>query len=230
LTEIDAGIIKILGVAKETTVNAGVEGKVVSVIKDKQVNILTSVLKVLPFKIYGGEVQGVLFYLDSKSEEGGDLNDSIVTIDFEADRKYLRNLALSGVQGVIMGGVDDSLLAGISDDGLWGMTLCILEGYGNIRMNKKLASACLDNDGSLCFIDNKKNELVLTNISKRIKFKEGFFIKRFDIGDRVQAFEIDNWGVYGKVIDISSDFVRLEIESKEQGQIVEVHRNNLLIC
>lgn len=233
LSGIDAGIVRILGVAKESTIYTGVTGRVVSVIKNKQVNVLTEVLRIKTFRIFGRSIQGELFHInDEKVKLGTNLSESIILLNFEVRKEYLRELAMVGVQGIVAGSIDSSLLSLVTKEGLWGMTLCLIEGFGSIRMGETLLSDLRKSDGKLCLIDDKDKELVLTGISdtKTSKHKGGVFIRNVKVGDSVQVFDNRNWGVYGEVEEISGDFVKVIILKGGKKVVMEINQNNLLSC
>lgn len=233
LSEIDAGFLKIHSVAKESTINAGVNGQIVSVVRDKQVDILTSVFKIKPFRISGNDVQGEMFFLSEKKRKiGPNLSDGIMALNFGTEARYLRELALAGVKGIIVGGVDSRLVEDIASEGLFGMTVCIIEGFGDVGIDGELISALKSNDGKLCLIDKRHNELVLTmdaNKGKTSSNGEKQSVGDLKVGERVQILDSSNWGEYGEVVDISSDIVRVKIIMRNLEKVVEVDINNLLI-
>lgn len=235
LSEIDAGILKILGVAKETTINAGVEGKVISVIKNKQVDILCKVLRIRPFLGFGDDVQGELFFLndpsvagsmeESKVEIGANLKGEIIVLNFRPDFEFLRKLAMAGVIGLIMGGVSSSLLGNISSSGLWGVSVCVLEGFGDIDIDKDFSKVLKKNDGFLCLLDMKRQELVLSCTKSKIdSVPNKMLLKSLDTGDRVQIYGEKLWGAYGYVKEVTNEFVSVKCD---KGKVIEVSANNL---
>jgi hypothetical protein len=232
LSDIEAGFLKILGVAKENTISAGVEGKVVSIIQNRQIDILTTALKIKPFRIYGGGIQGEMFIIEDKRVKiGANLCDGIIALNFKVEKEYLRELALAGVRGIVIGGIESDYVKEMTSEGLWGMSVCILEGFGDIKIDVDFLPILRENDGKLCLIDAEEGEFVLTNL------RDGFILSRnkllwgeLAIGGKVQIFIAKHWGAYGKVEAISGEMakIRLEVEGPEQS--VEIHENNLLIC
>lgn len=232
LSEIDGGFLKILGAAKESTSYSGAEGKVVSVMRNKKVDILTKVLKIRPLMVFGHDVQGELFFIESqKSKVGANFSEGLIVLNFTPDREYLRELALLGVEGVIVGSVEAAVLEDISTSGLWGMTLCILEGYGDISANGEVLDVLKKNDGYFCLIDKRSKELILSRVAQKgISLVKKNLVESLKIGSKVQVFDVENWGSYGVVEDLSGTFAKVKIGDKSLNQKVEVNINNLLLC
>lgn len=234
LSEIDRGIIKILGVAKETIIHSGVRGKVLGIIKDKQVIIATKVLRMKPFGIWGDNIQGDLFYLGKKGviERKVDLKGSIVVTDDNLDMEDYKQIALAGVKGIISGGIERDILDQIILERYFGMSICILEGYGNFRLSKQYATILERNDGHICQIDPSNKEIVLTNIEgiDDTFNKTQRLIKKVKVNDRVQAFDGDHWGMYGIVKSMDSEFVEINPEIQSLDKTVSIHKDNLVLC
>jgi hypothetical protein len=230
LEEIDAGILTIMDVAKEATVNSSVNGTVVSVIKNKQVDILCKVLRVYPFAIFGPNVQGELFYLDEKQDKieiGENLKDSIIAFNFSPNVQLLRKLAMVGVSGIVVGGVNSNILANVNSSGLWGMTICIVEGIGNIPIDKKFLTFITKNDGYLCLLDSKEQVLIMTNAGESSFGKDQVkLVKRIELNDRVQILGSNTRGEYGIVKEIGSEFIKVKTD---RGKVLDIDLLNLVV-
>lgn len=230
LSEIKNGILVILDVAKETTVNSGVNGNVASVIRNKYIDILCRVLKVKPFFIKGKSVQGELFYLEKEEaniEIGTNLRGGIVVIDFRPNTELLRRLALADVSGIIVGGMRSKLLSEMNSHGLWGMTVCAIEGFGNIAIGENLRSILSKNDNYLTLLDTKRAELILTKVKKSKESKtRNKLVREVKLKDRVQILDTRAWGEYGIVEEIHKYAVKVRADKKD---IMEVSIHNLVL-
>ncbi len=244
LSEIDSGILKILSVATESTINAGIEGEVVSVIKNKHVNILSEVLEISAFECVGRDVQGELFFLDDDSvidlgkdefkvnnknedsdkiEVGENLNGGIVAMNFSPSEEFIRKLIISGVGGIITGGIDYKIKRMVSESDV---TICNLSGYGKIAIEKKTVGELKTNDGFLCSIDIKENNLLLTNVTKGSLSEALGLVRNLEIGDKVQILDTERWGEYAIVKEINR--YKAVVRSK-RGKRYNIHYNNLLL-
>ena len=242
LSEINSGILKIYDVAKETTINAGVEGKVIRVIKDKEIGILCRVLKIIPFKIFGNTISGELFFLDNDKEEevldsnnnieiGSNLKGSIIALKFNSSFKFLRKLAIYGVKGIITAGISLQILDNIKKDGLWGMSIFVLNCYGISEFDSNMLKYIKINDGSLCIIDKKNKELILTNTpdkkeSENIVSNSKTFLKNYDIGAKVFIINENYFGEYGVIEGMEQNNVKVKVNN---GKIIEEVENNLIL-
>jgi hypothetical protein len=226
LSEVHLGFIKILDVAQLCSVNSGVEGKVVSIIKSKQIGIVSEVLIVKPFWIFGESWQSELYHIDikdSRVEMGENLKDSTVFLENYdlKDEKLLRRLATIGVQGIILASVTMSLRQKVDEQGLWGMNLCVIEGFGSLEINERLAQLLKMNDGRLCLLDSEKQELILTKYDKRTftPEKKQRFLVKVKVGLDVQVFEEENWGAYGEIESIEDGFVSVKLQNKSSVHV-----------
>ncbi|MFC1780173.1 hypothetical protein ACFLY9_00550 [Patescibacteria group bacterium] len=230
LEEIDAGILTIMDTAKEATVNSGVNGTVVSVIKNKQVDILCKVIRVYPFAILGSNVQGELYYLDKKQDKvelGENLKNSIIVFNFSPDAQLLRKLAMVGVTGIIVGGINSNILTNIDSSGLWGMTICIVEGIGDILVDREFIKFITKNDGYLCLLDSKEKVFVMTNAGESIPSEDRVkLVKRIEVNDRVQILDGLTRGEYGVVKEIGSEYIKIKTD---KGKVFDVDLLNLVV-
>lgn len=231
LDYIDSGIIKILSAASETIIYAGTEGKVVSVIRDRHVVISTSALLVSAKHIFGESVQGELLFLNSENREQieQDFSGSIIVPDFQVDLEYLRSLAIAGAKGVILGGLDSSFKNELTPEGLWGMTIFITEGFGDIQINNVLSKLLAKNDGRISFIDSSGERIILTNTTGYEKrFEKQPFFKDISIGDEVQIFHSEYFHFYGIVDELEDDFVTVRIYRWGQERRVKLPIYNII--
>jgi len=235
LADIDSGILKLMDVAKETTLSAGVSGKVISVIKNSNVDILCRVNRIKVFKVFGRGVQGEMYILSNACkyegkkkgdiEIGTNLKGSVVVLKSVFDLKFLRRLATVGVSGVILAGVTTKITNELSSDGLWGMTLCILDAYGKIDIVEQMGYL-ESNDGSLALIDIEDKELILTNFKDDEKETYSGFVKELENNDRLFLLNEENYGNYAYAVDIRSDKCKVRLHN---GRFVEVTYDNVVI-
>lgn len=229
LSSIDAGIVKILNAASETTIYSGVEGAVTSIIRDQRVLIETPVFKIDVANVFGESVQGELFYIDNEHSEDieQDFSGGVVVPDFKVDKAYLRELALAGVEGIVLGGLDSSLLTSLSDEGLWGMTVCVTEGFGNIQIHDKTLQLIRRNDGRLCAV-NSDDTLILTCEADEALTNHDQILKTLSSGDSVQVFDSQYFGFYGIVESLDDTSVKVKVYRWGQERIISVDPNNIL--
>ena len=231
LSEIENGFLKILGPAREKIVHAGLRGSIFSVLRHKMVQIETSVMKVKPFTIIGESIQGELLYLkDQEIKLGEDLHESIIVIDFKIDKNFLRKLALSGVRGVIVGGLHRKFIDQRDELGLGGITICIMHGYGNLSLDVDLVQKLKQNDGYVCLLDARHGELILPNVGEKEEKngKEQRLLNNLKKGQKVSIFTFGLWGHRGIVDKVVGDFVSLRLDKPFKNRKVEVHINNIL--
>jgi hypothetical protein len=228
LDEVDSGFVKVLGVAKEATIQAGIDGRVVSAIRNKHIDILTTVLRFKPFGIFGDTVQGEMYYIDQKEKIGPNLSKGIIICDFKVDAVYLRDLALSGVIGVVTGGIDFGLSHRIKSGDWWGLSIVVTEGFGNLRIGEDILSVLKINDGYLCLIDSAKEEIVLTNVQEDKDIKNQTLVKPLEIGSKVCIFDSTLWGVYGEVQEIGGEYIKVYTKQDDKEKSVDVHIDNLI--
>ncbi|MBN2016243.1 hypothetical protein JW766_05440 [Candidatus Dojkabacteria bacterium] len=233
LSEIKSGILRILGVAKEQTISAGIGGKVVSIIKDRQLGIECEVLKFKVVSLWGETVQGEMFYLDEKCdkvETGKNLNGDILILGMKPKMEFLRKLAIAGVSGVILPSISTKLIKELELEklGLWGMTLCITEGFGTgLSFSKFFISLARKNDGYIGLIDSKNDEIIFTNLKDIPEsVKNPVLVDEVEIGDPVQILDEGAWGKWGKVIEVSDKVVRVEVEGSRE---IETSIHNLVL-
>jgi hypothetical protein len=186
------------------------------------------------FEIWGDNIQGDLLYFGKKGviESKTDLKGSIVVIDDNLDTQDYRQIALAGVKGIISSGIGRDILDQIILERFFEMSICVLEGYGNFSLNKKYIAILKKNDGHICQIDPANKEIVLTNVEgiDDTPNKTQKFIKKVKVGDRVQAFDVDHWGMYGIVKSMDSEFIEINPEIRSLDKTVSIHRDNLVLC
>lgn len=236
LSDIGSGILKLMGVAKETTLNAGISGKVISVIRNHNVDILCRVLKIKSFKVFGRDIQGEMYIIKDlekyKGEEktdievGTNLRNSIVVLETIPKMQFFRKLATVGVAGVVVGGATSEIIDELSSDGLWGMTLCVLDAYGNLDIDDELMRCFEDNDGFLALINRKKKDLILTNFEDADDDINPHFTKDIEIGDKLFLLSEKNYGTYAYAVDTDSQKCKVRLKT---GRFIEVDYENIVI-
>lgn len=231
LSLVESGILRILGEARESTLSAGVDGKVKSIIQQKFIIISTDVLRVRASSTYGRTVQGELFYLSELDTENLEPNftGGIIAIDFKIQLSVLRELALLGVRGIIVGGMDSDVLSVVDEDGLWGMTVCVTEGFGNIQIHRSLQTLFAYNDGRLILLDPKVDELILTKGSKKYLPEKQLLCRELKVGDSVQIFESEYFGLCGVVEAIMEEIIKVKTARWGQERLVTVNKDNIVI-
>jgi len=234
LSNIDSGIIKFMGVAKEMTLNSGVNGKVVSIIRNSDVNILCHALRIKAFKIFGNSVQGEMYIVKVAEEDeekinieiGSNLKGSIVLLDSCHSMKFFRKLATVGVSGVIQGGIRREIINELNKEGLWGMTLCVLGSYGEKSIDNNLLDHLMRNDGALTIINNDKKELVLTNFDKDQEHSYSRLVKRVEVGDRFFILDSRYYGMFSEAVEVNDSYCKVSLEN---GKMIKVDYANLAV-
>jgi hypothetical protein len=232
LSEVSSGFIRIMGAGVETTIQSGVKGKIYSVLSSKYVDIETPVVKVKPYKIFGESVQGEMYLLSSdKQAIGPNLSGGIVLCSFDRwDEVFLRSLALNGVVGVIVSSIDYSLLEQVKSAGFWGMTIIVIEGLGEIPYNPETLEIFEENDGYLSNVDHLKKEIILTNVFQSEKNGLQKFVKKLEVGNKVQVFSSTSWGSYGIVEEIVGETVKVYTKHRLKNESIEVSAYNVVVC
>lgn len=226
LDEINLGFLKILGISKESAVQSGVEGIVTSAIKNKNISIETHVLKLKPFLILGKSVQGEIYHVTKRQNIGPNLADSILLCNFNVDAAYLRELALNRVAGIIVPGIDTLLVERLKLERLWGLSIVIMEGYGELNLDTDTLELLKMNDGFLSIMDTKEQEIVLTNFRKDDLKKDESTLASLNTKNRVQISSFDSWGAFGAVEKIRDQVAEVALESSNKK--VKVHISNLI--
>ncbi len=228
LSQIDSGILIILGEAVEKTLSSGLEGKVVNIIKGRRIGVECKVVRIMPFVIYGKSVQGNIYFVKSFGagiESNSIYKNSIVILDYLPEAEYVKNLALAGVNGIIVSSITDSLRHFVTNEGLFGATICSLDGFGEIVYDQSLKTIFSANDGHFGMIDSRNGELIFTNTTNAKELKCNHQIEVLNLGDKVQCLEGKEVISYGEVIEIGSEFVKVKTD---KGNTIEVHNLNLL--
>ena len=125
-----------------------------------------------------------------------------------------------------MGGVKNELVKNLNSDGLWGMTLCITEAYGDKEIDSRLMNYFNMNDGSLSLIDKKKNEQILTNFEGEEEDTCYKLVKKIEVSDRLFLLDERNYGTYAYAADVSESKCKVRLET---GRLVDVEYENLII-
>lgn len=210
LDDIQKGFITIYSEGKDDVLRSGVKGKIVSIIKDKEIVVQTDIVRIKPFKIFGGSTQGEIIFLDREEDLviGPNLDGSLVVMTSLSSSKLLRKFALFGVKGVILNSIDADL---VSSGELYGVTICAIDGYGKIDYDKKIKNLFQENENSLCFLDKKKEEILLTNKTEHFDKKNSrfFMIAKKDM--KVQVFDSTFWGAYGNITKLYKDSKELDV-------------------
>jgi len=231
LSDVNSGIITILGVSRETNINAGVKGKIVRVIPHKQIHIEGKVLRIKPFVLYGQSIQGELFYIDDNEHIlDPSLSGGIVVISYNTFLTHFRSFQALGIRGVIVSGTDATLFQKIEQSIGQNISICLLEGFGKRYITHKLSGILKENDGHICLFDAKNNELVLTHTQKDEKFRiTKSVVYRAKKGQGVQIFQSDAWGMYGSIVSLKNDQAVVLIKENEIEKKIKVHINNIII-
>jgi hypothetical protein len=230
ISEIEGGFILIADASKETAIYSGIEGRVKSVVQNKHIDIECKVLKIKPFHLYGKDVQGELFYIPSmpkklpKSYAG-----SIIAINTDLDLDELRVLSIAGIKGVILGSFDREVLAEVNNEGLWGMSICLCEGFGDIPLEQNFIDLLKKNNGHICLFDSKQKEIIFTNTSQKMLLqKNELLVQSLKVGDEVQVFDPDNWKLYGSIEKLEGEYAKIKLYKDQR--IIDVHTFNIIAC
>lgn len=230
LTNIELGIVKLVSPAKENTIYSGVRGKVQRIIKDDEVVILTKVQRVIPFQIYGNkDVQGEIVFFEkglARSDIRANLRGCVIAVNSLSSPELLRELVLKGIAGLIVSSID---LSNLPLKQLSGLTVCVLDGLGDLQFQPMVAELLKLNDGCLCVIDKTSNELILTSEQGMTLIQpQSSDFKLLVPGDTVEVLAFDNWGSYGEVQEIRQNSAIVKLFKKDT--IVEVSDLNILAC
>ena len=215
LSDIKAGILKILGTSNKIEIKSGVKGKVLNTLKNKYVSISTQVLRYKPFDVRGKSSQGRLAFIESedgKTIKEEEIVDAIVFLRKKTTVEFLRKLEVFGASGVIIPSINYDLLEEFLSLSRRTFACAIIEGYVDIDLPEEESKMLRNFNGSYCLVDSQYNELIFAGIEENAKYyNSDQFVGIVKKGDIVQLTDYQNWGKFGKVLEVFPDYVKVDV-------------------
>lgn len=227
----ETGVLTFEYPPKLIRVPAGVTGIVSTIVPHREVSIESVVAKIHGRLGSGKTREGTISILGSSIDSS--LSGKILVSDSLLTKEVLYKALAVRCQGVIAGGInwrdfwEITGQRGAAED--VGITVLILEGFGNLQMQKEVYEFLKEHEGRYCILDGVQGEAVVPLGRPGVNgFKKGedggkFGVLKKDL--RVRILVPPQMHKFGKIVEILTETCKVQIGE----EVVEVPVRNVEI-
>lgn len=211
---IESGIVEIRSPFAESSVVAGVHGKVVRIYPEserkRQILLEVTAYWTSPFLMTGHEMSGKLHFLKEGSslyrscDVDAQCNGMVVVAGRSLSVSLYDALVAVGARGIIVGGIPKTEMSGLSCPAI---PIAVTEGWGIIPINSVLMSVMAELKGDVVYLDPKAKQMVLCPSveipsleNRRYVAETGVSVCTLQKGQVVQVWDLPYWGYCGSVV------------------------------
>lgn len=220
---IDGGVVDIMSPFSDSTVTAGVSGRVKMVVPEsnqkRQVIFSTDAYVRYPVIVDGESVSGRLEIIKDGSslyfpeDVGSDCKGKIVVAGRELNPTLYESLIEAGAIGVMVGGINRSDFSSL---GVKAIPIFVMEGWGVVPINSILLDFLVNSKGAYTYLDVTNEKVVVHNPDYVItEESESDFLMEIEEGMIIQVWDQPYWGYSGIVENVldEEDLIQVRFSS-----------------